>query len=365
MHARHPILRSVAVVSVATLALALGPPGAAQAAPRPAPPSGTTPVLVAGGFLAPLQLAEGRAGKSIYVADGFLGQVTRIDLSRSDTSTATIPVDMEGPSAVAVQGNRMWVVGNDAGFTRTLAAQVDADGSLSHVVDLLAFEREHNPDGQKVLTPQDQPVPPGEEPEGDAESNPYDVLAYQGGIIVVDAAANALIRIDAAGRATVLTAFPLVTTGDCATNPQLLADDTTVYGCDPVPTGIALGPDGYLYVSGLGAFAAGQVWKVDPRSGRIVATLTAGFPPAPPLTDVAVGSDGAVYAASPFAGAVFRLLDGQLSVVELEGAVSLLWSFGTLYVGTAPAVAAESGPPPPGEVYAVPAGAFQPFTPPA
>lgn len=359
-------LRAVAVTATGALLLALLGAAPVAAEPRPPVPTGTTPVLVAGGFLAPLQLAEGRAGRSIYVTDPFLGQVTRVDLSRSATSTATVPIDLESPAAVAVRGKRLWVVGTDDGGTRALAARVGAGGELRSVVDLLAFERRANPDRQLVVTPQDVPVPPGQEPEGDAESNPYDVLAHRGGIIVVDAGANALIRIDAKGRPSVLTAFPLITTGDCATVRQQLVGGGTAVGCDPVPTGIARGRDGYLYVSGLGAFAAGQVWKVHPRTGRIVANLTAGLPPAPPLTDIAVGDDGAVYAASPFAGAVFRLLDRQLSAVELPAAASLLWSRGTLYVGTAPAAADEgapSGPPAPGALYAVPSGAFQAFDP--
>ena len=366
MLVRRPALRAAAVTSAAALALSLGAAAPAQGAPRPTPPTGTAPVLVVGGVVAPLQLSAGPGGHRLYVADGFAGRLLEVHLTRSATHTVDVDVDLAGIAAAAVRGSRLWVVGTAAPapgdqHPATLAARVTADGSLTHVVDLLAAERRLNPDRQLAAPP---PAPGAPEHEGDAESNPYDVIAYGGGLIVADAGANALWRISPRGEVSVLTAFPLITTGECAANVQQLAGGGTVTGCDAVPTGLALGPDGYLYVSGLGSFAAGQVWKVDPRTGAIVQTITASLPTAPPLTDITVAPDGTIYVASPFAGAVFRLRDGQLAAAELPGAVSVLWSKGTLYVGAAPGVLAEGpGAPPPGGVYAVPEGAFQPVTP--
>lgn len=352
MLVRHPILRTVAVLSGAALALVTVSP--AQAKPRPAPPSGTAPVLVADGVVSPLHLAAGPGGHEIYIADPFTGRLLRADVTDRSTGTVTIAEDLTFAPGLTLQGNTVHVVGSEGDdpegpATLTYLGRLTRDGTISVAHDLLEFELDNNPDGQPL--------------NEDAQSNPYDVLAYKGGFIVVDAAANALLRVSASGRVSVLTVFPLDLQAPCD-DPDGAGDNNgDVVGCDPVPTGVALGPDGYLYVSGLGAFVRGHVWKVDPRTGEIVATLTATHPDAPPLTDIAVGDDGAIYAASPFAGAVFRLRNGQLSVAELEGAASLLWSRGTLYVGAAPAVAAEDGPPPPGAVYAVPAGAFQPLTP--
>jgi hypothetical protein len=278
-------------------------------------------------------------------------------------------VGIDHPASIAFRGHQLWVVGSQDDGT-THVARVSRGGLLSNDIDLLAFERQANPDRQVPSPPSATPTAPGEEPEGDAESNPYDVIAYRGGLIVADAAANALIRISPRGTPSVLTAFPLVTRGSgpddvmCSQVFQPRVDQRRVPGCDPVPTGLALGPDGYLYVSGLGAFAAGQVWKVDPRSGRIVQNITDAFEVAPPFTDIAVDRNGAIYVASPFAGVVFRLQDGQLSAAELPGAASLLISKRTLYVGTAPVITAEPAGPPPatGAVYALPSGAFMPVT---
>lgn len=338
--------RLLALTAAAGLAVGVSVPAYA-AAPAPSP-TGSTPVLVSGDVLSPLHLTAGPGGHSVYVADAFVGAVKRIDVSRDGASTTEVAGGLGFPAGVALQGQGIYIVGSgDSGPEEqgpTFLGRLDRAGQLTVLVDLLAVERRFNPDGQVAA--------------GDAESNPYDVLAYRGGFIVSDAAANALIRISADGRASVLTAFPLITSGPCAD-----ADNNgDVVGCDPVPTGVALGPDGLLYVSGLGAEQIGQLWVVDPDTGAILDNLTAGYPDAPPLTDVAVAPDGSVFASSLFTNEVFRLHNGLLSVAEVEAPAGLLWMRGTLYVGSVPALFAPEGTFVPGAVYAVPAGAFTPVT---
>lgn len=346
---RHPV-RVLATTTAAALALALGVTAPSSAQPRRAAPTGTAPVLVTTAVVAPLHLTAGPGERSLYVADAFPGAVVRVDLAHHGaTRTATVATDLGFAPGVALQGRRVHVVrtagqGGPLEQSPTYLSRVTRTGGLVDLVDLLALERRLNPDGQV--------------PGDDAESNPYDVIAYRGGFIVADAAANALVRVAADGTASVLTAFPNVTTGPCAGAPN----QGTV-GCDPVPTGLDLGPDGYLYVSGLGSFVAGQLWKVDPRTGAVVATLTTP-PGSPPLTDVAVAGDGTVYVSSIVAGAVYRLAGGAWTSVALEAAAGLEVVRGVLYVGTAPAALGgegeepPAGPPPPGGIWAVPAGAF-------
>ena len=72
-------------------------------------------------------------------------------------------------------------------------------------------------------------------------------------------------------------------------------------GCDPVPTGVTLGADGFLYVSGLGAEAPGasRIWKLNARTGALVKTYT-GFTA---LTGIAATADGSLYASEVLFGA--------------------------------------------------------------
>lgn len=341
-------LRVVATSATVALIAALGvaAPASAQAAA-----SGTSPVLVARTGLAPLHLAVSSRG--LYVPDAFLGTVTRLDLPRRGaTSTVTVARGLGFSPSVTARGSTLFVArtagpGGPGAQSPTFLSRVSRTGAPVDLVDLLALERRLNPDRQT--------------PGHDAESNPYDVIRFRGGFLVADAAANAIFRVSASGRQSVFTALPLVTTGPCAGRPN-----QGQVGCDPVPTGIAFGPDGYLYASGLGAFVAGQLWKIDPRSGRVVARLTTP-PGSPPLTDVAVAKDGSVYVSSIVAGRVFRLRDGRWTSVALPAAAGLVVARGTLYVGSAPAALANeetgapapTGPPPPGEVYAVPQAAFR------
>lgn len=317
------------------------------AAPAAAGPPG--PVLLEGGLFVPLQLAAGPAGKELYVSDAASGSVLRVDL-RHDRPTETVAAGI-GASGIALQGQQVHVVrtageGGPMEQSPTYFSKITPRGAVVDLADLLAYERAANPDGQ---------------PAGmDAESNPYDVVAYRGGFIVADAAANALLRVAPNGAVSTLTVLPVITTGACADVPN---QGTT--GCDPVPTGLALGPDGYLYVSGLGSEVVGQLWKVDPRTGEIVASLGAGFPEPPVVqvpggpvgfTDVTVAADGSLYVSSLFTNQVLRLSGGTWTSATMPSPTGLLWLNGTLYAASAPAV--TGGDPLAGGVYVLPAGAF-------
>jgi hypothetical protein len=206
----------------------------------------------------------------------------------------------------------------------------------THVADLLAYELAHNPDGQPQMT--------GE----DADSNPYSVLALPGRTLVGDAAGNDIVEIRADGRMRTLVVFPVSFDGDCATAPN---NGVPNGGCDPVPTDMAMGPDGYLYVSGLGAEVEGFVWKVNATNGAIMATHR-GFPP---LTGVAVADDGTLFAASLFTSQVFRLSPGgAMAVADVPGPAGLDWARGMLYAGT---LDFGGGP---GSLVSIGSGAFYP-----
>jgi hypothetical protein len=106
----------------------------------------------------------------------------------------------------------------------------------------------------------DQPwAPAGQFPD----ANPYGVLAGAGRHFVADAGANTLDEVGPDGSVRIVAYFP---------NPLLpLPDGTLVPVSDAVPTCIAPGPDGYLYVGTL-AFGA-NFGRFDPHAPTNWASL--------------------------------------------------------------------------------------------
>jgi hypothetical protein len=77
------------------------------------------------------------------------------------------------------------------------------------------------------------------------DSDPYDVVAYHGGFLVADAAANSLLQVSSSGKIHLLARFPAVT----ETAPAgVLGPNPVTVKAQAVPTSIAVGPDGALYV---------------------------------------------------------------------------------------------------------------------
>lgn len=169
--------------------------------------------------------------------------------------------------------------------------RVDRRGNTSTWAELLDYELATNPDGQTQFDEDDAPL--------DTLSNPYAVADFGGRVLVADAGANAILEVDRRGKVRTFAVLPLITDGDYEGAPNNTPDGST--GCDPVPTGITIGPDGYVYVSGLGGETSGtgRAWKLHPRTGKIVKTYDG-------LTTahgIAVTRDGAVWVSELFANA--------------------------------------------------------------
>jgi sugar lactone lactonase YvrE len=133
-------------------------------------------------------------------------------------------------------------------------------GKAGVVADIEALEYPENPDG------------------ADLNSNPYGVLALRGGVqYVVDAGANTLIRVKD-GKAKVAAIIP----------PNGPAQS--------VPTSVAKGPDGALYVGEFGGEGEGAPGPGSQRVFRIakgkVKVFRKGFTT---ITGVAFGPDGSLY----------------------------------------------------------------------
>jgi hypothetical protein len=262
------------------VALAASSAVAAPAASGESLPPGLS--IIASGLAAPTHIAFGRH-HDLYAANIGSGSITRSDLRTGATTTVRSGLGFSPGVAVGEHGQVLFTASQgkiESGATAAGVFAVTRAGTRQ-VGDTLAWELAHNPDGQQLA--------------GDSTSNPYSVLALDDRIIVADAGANDLLVIGRKGVRRTLTVFPVIHDGpDCSVRPENGGIGT---GCDPTPTDVELGPDGFLYVSGLSGEAAGQgrIYKVNPRSGAIVRTWSG----LPPLTGIAVARDGTIYAVAP------------------------------------------------------------------
>jgi hypothetical protein len=107
------------------------------------------------------------------------------------------------------------------------------------------------------------------------DSNPYAFVPYRGGFAVVDAGGNDLLWIDSRGGLSVLAVFPVrrakLTPALAAQtgNPKLRS-----ILFQSVPSSVAVGPDGALYVGELTGWpfvrGSARVWRVVPGKGKKV-----------------------------------------------------------------------------------------------
>jgi hypothetical protein len=137
------------------------------------------------------------------------------------------------------------------------------NGKWSFAEDLSAFEEAANPDG------------------GGFDSNPFGLLALPGRQVFTDAGGNSLNAVAANGSITNLAFFPNRSVG------------TATF--QAVPTGVALGPDGNLYVGQLTGFpfllGQANVYRV-PANGGTPEVFASGFTK---IIDLTFGSDGSLY----------------------------------------------------------------------
>jgi sugar lactone lactonase YvrE len=86
----------------------------------------------------------------------------------------------------------------------------------------------------------------GAEADRPYDSDPYDVVAYHGGFVVADAAANDLLQVSKWGTVSLLARFPAFAEQAPA---GLIGNPAPItIKAQAVPTSIAIGPDGAIYV---------------------------------------------------------------------------------------------------------------------
>ena len=177
-----------------------------------------------------------------------------------------------GPHDVSLRAGRVYVIvglggdpalreafNPDFGWLLRIRPQT---GAWARVADIAGYDFDVNPGGANP-----------------ADSNPYALLDGAGGRIVVDAGGNDLLSVAGDGEISTLAIFP--------SRPQ-------GRGTDAVPTSVALGPDGALYVGELTGvpFTPGQarVYRVVP--GQEPQVFLEGFTA---IIDLAFGPDGSLY----------------------------------------------------------------------
>lgn len=300
--------------------------GAALALALAAPAAGEDLEVVAEGLDNPRGLAFGPGGH-LYVAEagrggagpcvtgpegeqvcfGLSGAVTRIDLDDDEQEriTTDLPsvaspdgIDAIGPSDVSfVKSHRSWddrgflTIGLGANPARRSELGPDAagmahlyrlwpDGRTRPLADIGAFEAANNPDAAQ--------------PEAEIDTNPNSAAAVNGReAVVADAGGNSVLLADRLGNIAVLGVIPDGETG-APDIPGFPVPPGTPIPFDAVPTSVALGEDGKVFVGQLTGFpfptGGAGVWVIAP--GQEPTPFATGFTL---IIDIAFGKDGSLY----------------------------------------------------------------------
>ncbi len=312
-----------------------------------------------------LRSCVGRTGSVVRVAGGKVTPVV------TGLGSFALPggQDAEGPVAVALQGSRYLVLMQDM--------QIDSHGvnkiGLLHagelftagagtvkgrtIAKLASFEAAHNPDHGAGPGPRFGQPP--------IDSDPYAFVSYRGGFAVVDAAGNDLLWVKPDGAISVLAVFPVDNVRLTAAERRFFRPAApAVLPVQAVPSCVAVGPDGALYV---GAFTgwpyrvgSARVWRVVP--GKAPTVYASGFTN---ISDLAFAGHDLLVLELATRGLLDPTSPGALIRVSPNGARAVIASAG-LISPTGLAVGAKSifisndgaspstGPGPHGELVSLP-----------
>jgi len=247
------------------------------------------PQLTFGGPL--LGLGTARDG-DLLVADSGLG-VIEVEHGQIERTIVLPGVSDVSP----IRHDALWAIvgGQPVGRDSGQGLYLLSAGSSTKIANLFEFEQANNPDGASAPF----------------ESNPFRVQSLGGfGALITDAAANDLLLVDYRGNVRVLAIFPTELTSTA--NIKALAGCPSaspfcsfpdMMSTQAVPTGVAIGRDGYIYVGELKGLPAptgkSAVWRVSPfahwaQCGSSPDCVKV-FDSFTSIIDVAAGPDGNLY----------------------------------------------------------------------
>jgi glyoxylase-like metal-dependent hydrolase (beta-lactamase superfamily II)/sugar lactone lactonase YvrE len=281
-------------------------------------PEGNIWVIEAGvGGEEQVPMTDPETGEEVTLSMGDSARIVMVAPDGTQTEVAALPSivlpeDTSGGNRLALLDGELYATSGawvaEAGEDRLplVAAVVHVGDELTEVANLWDIEAADNPDGFIL------------------ESHPYGMAAGPDGLLwIADAGANALYTVDpASGEVTLVTVF------DGIPGPLPNSARGDAMEMDPVPTGVAFGADGAVYVSLLSGF------PFVPGSAKVVTVAADGTVSdyATDLTmptDLRVGPDGNLYAVQigifsdqgpiPNSGSVVRIHEGDASEVVLAG----------------------------------------------
>lgn len=245
---------------------------------------------------------------------GLSGAVTRVDPTgvlppqRLVTGLPSVTVralaDAAGPYDVSFNGTGHAIV------TVGLGGSVAGRASLGPDAALLGNLLKVTPSGQWTMSG-DVAAHEEQDPDGaGVDSNGFGVLALPSRNIVADAGGNSLVEVRANGRTRTLAVFP----GQMAPLPG--PPPQPLIPVQSVPTSVAQGPDGHLYVGELTGFpfpaGMAKVWRVHPDGGAPEVCAT-GFTA---IVDVTFDPWGNLYVLEFASGLGFPPNTGRLSKLD-------------------------------------------------
>ncbi len=252
---------------------------------------------------------------SILVGESADGTFEVKEIRRGEVGTV---IEVDAESAI----NGLDALGRGNFYLTTAGTDLAQNGELwrgSHgavrmVADLAAFERNYDPDAFAGPQWKDQACEAIDGFSAGPQNNPFHVTALSGGTaLVADAAGNTLLSATTSGAIDWRALFtPPVDEGNWMIRWKAGEDEDIPCYVQPVPTSVAIGPDGDLFVGELtgalsledGVFPIGlsRVWRIDSGANNVVCSEIVPSPRCELLIDgltsvidLAFGPDGLLY----------------------------------------------------------------------